>query len=182
MMVIVGKTVRLRPMEKRDLELKVRWINDPDVNAKLHYDVPITLAKTQEWFERVSQDATRHDSVIELLDATPVGLIGLMKIEQRDRTAEIYIAIGEKEYWGKGVMLESEGLLIKWAFEQLGLHKIWAQTRATNVASIITMKKLGFRIEGTLREEKEVAGKRVDIIRVGLLRHEFDSQLLEDKA
>ena len=45
--------------------------------------------------------------------------------------------------------------------------------RSNNVASIITMKKIGFKIEGTLREEKYMNGKYIDIVRVGLLRDEF---------
>jgi len=53
------------------------------------------------------------------------------------------------------------------------LHKISAPSLAENIASIITMKKLGFKIEGTLRHEMFLHGKRVDMIQLGLLRSEF---------
>jgi len=171
--VIVGEALRLRPLEKQELQLKIKWINDPEVHKYLHYDVPLSLDKTKQWFQKVINDPSRYDLVIETLEGKPIGLIGLIGITERDRTAEIYIAIGEKKYWGKGIMAEAESLLIEWGFKTLDLHKIWGETRYNNVASIITMKKLGFQIEGTLREEKCVGGERVDIIRMGLLRREF---------
>ena len=79
----------------------------------------------------------------------------------------------EKKYWAKGVMLQAESMLIKWAFDELGLHKIRAVARTDNIASIVTMKKMGFQIEGTLRQEKCIAGKHIDVFRVGLLKDEF---------
>jgi RimJ/RimL family protein N-acetyltransferase len=171
--IIKGENYTLRPLKEQDLDLKVKWINDPDVHAYLHYDIPINLKKTRIWFGKAVKDSRRYDFVIETQEGLPIGLIGLIGINERDNTAEIYITIGEKDYWGKGIMLETENTLIKWAFEHLGLDKIWAQTRDSNIASIITMKKLGFKIEGTLRKEKKILGQRVDIIRVGLLKEEL---------
>jgi diamine N-acetyltransferase len=171
--VIKSENYILRPLKEQDLELKVKWINDPDVHAYLHYDVLLNLEKTRIWFEKAVKDDCRYDLVIETKEGLPIGIIGLIGINKRDNTAEIYIAIGEKNYWGRGVMVETERALIKWGFEHLGLEKIWAQTRDVNIASIIGMKKLGFKIEGTLRKEKKVADKRVDVIRVGILKEEF---------
>ena len=105
----------------------------------------------------------------------PVGLISLVNIDVAQKTAEIVIVIGDNNYWGKSVMLHAESLLIQWAFESLRLEKIWAQTRPENIASLITMKKLGFKIEGTLRQEKIIAGRRIDIVHLGLLPKEFKS-------
>ncbi len=171
--IIKSENYILRPLKEQDLELKVKWINDPDVHAYLHYDVPLNLEKTRIWFEKAVKDDCRYDFVIETQEGLPIGIIGLIGINKKDNTAEIYIAIGEKKYWSRGVMFETEKALIKWAFECLGLDKLWATVRDVNVASIITMKKLGFEIEGTLRKEKKVADKRVDVIRVGLLKGEF---------
>jgi RimJ/RimL family protein N-acetyltransferase len=53
------------------------------------------------------------------------------------------------------------------------LHKVTAPSLAENIASIITMKKVGFKIEGIFWEEKFLHGNRVDMIRLGLLHNEF---------
>lgn len=172
-MKLTGEKISLRPMSEADMALRVRWFNDPEVNKTLILDETLYLDKTIDWFKRAISDDSRRDFLIETLDEKPIGFAGLVGIDHRDKIAEIYIVIGEKEYWGKGVMAQAESLLIKWGFETLNLHKIWAQARPMNVASIITMKKLGFQIEGTLRQERYIAGEWIDVIRAGLLRDEF---------
>jgi RimJ/RimL family protein N-acetyltransferase len=170
---ITGDHIILRPLEKADLENRVRWFNDPDVRRTLVLTERFELEKTIRWFERVQADDSRVEFVIETPQKTAIGVIGLRGIDTVHQTAEIYIIIGQKEFWGKGVMFEAECLLIDWAFNCLGLEKIWADALTDNIASIITMKKIGFQIEGTLRCEKVVDRRRVDIIRAGLLKDEF---------
>jgi len=160
-------------MEKTDIAHKVKWFNDPDVNKTLLVEEKLELDKSIEWFERTRNDASRRDFVIETAEGKLIGIIALVHISDVHKTAEIYIVIGEKAFWGKGVMLEAETLLIDWAFNSLKLEKIWADAVVNNIASIITMKKLGFRIEGTLRKERFLRGQRIDVIRLGLLKEEF---------
>ena len=81
--------------------------------------------------------------------------------------------IGRKECWGKGYAFEAWNLLMEYAFERLGLRKIIAGAVADNVASIVTLEKLGFEIEGRFRKEYFVEGEYRDGIRLGLLREEF---------
>ncbi len=172
-----GKTINLRRLEKVDLALKVRWYNDPQVNQTLLLQEQLTLDKTLKWFDMISQNQSRLDLIVENLDAKPIGIGGLVNIDKANRTAESIIVIGETDYWGKGIMFEALELLLRWAFENLNLDKIWALAVPTNIASIITMKKLGYQIEGKLREEKYLNGKRVDILRLGLLRKDFQAAL-----
>lgn len=115
----------------------------------------------------------RRYFVIETREGKPIGIIALVHINTVHGTAEIYIVISQKEFWGKGVMLEAESLLIDWAFNFLKLEKIWADAVENNIASIITMKKLSFQIEGMLRKERFLRGRRIDVIRLGLLKEEF---------
>ena len=172
-MAIEGKNVRLRPMEESDVQLKIDWFNDPEINKTLVVTEKFELEKSIQWFKKAVKDPSRCDFVIETDLGEPIGLVGLVHIDNIHSTAEIYLVIGDKSYWGKGVMLEAEKLLIGWAFDKFDLQKITAPSLAENVASIVTMKKLGFKIEGTLRQEKYLQGKRVDIIQFGLLRDEF---------
>jgi len=172
-MAIVGKTIRLRPFERSDVTLKVQWINDPDVYRFLGYEIPLGVTRTEVWFDGKAGDESRRDFVIETPGGEPIGLVGLVGIDMRYRTAEIYVAIGNKDYWGKGVVSEAEALTIQWAFDWLGLERIWAHADIRNTASIVMMKRLGFKVEGTLREHRYVGGQRTDVASMGLLRREF---------
>jgi RimJ/RimL family protein N-acetyltransferase len=172
-MDIDGATIRLRPLEKRDIELKVKWYNDPRVNKTLILNEKLDLAKSLEWFDKAKNDDSRRDFIIETKDGEPVGLTGLLGIDRIHGTAECFCVIGEKEFWGKGIGTQVHSLLIQWAFDELNLHKIWAVVYTNNAAVLKLVKKLGFEIEGTLREEKCIAGERIDMFRIGLLRNEF---------
>jgi RimJ/RimL family protein N-acetyltransferase len=171
--IITGDHLVLRPLDKADIENRVRWFNDPEVRKTLIISELFELEKTLHWFDKMQTDNSRAEFVIETIDKIPIGVIGLAGIDSTHRTAEIYIVIGQKDFWGKSVMLEAESLLIGWAFNSLGLEKIWAEARPENVASLITMKKLGFQVEGTLRNEKIVNSQRATVLRLGLLREDF---------
>jgi len=172
-MEIVGNTICLRPLEKRDIELKVKWYNDPAVNKTLIIDEPLELEKSLEWCDRAVQDDSRRDFIIETKDGEPIGLTGLREIDRRHGTAECFCVIGDKSFWGKGIGTQVHSVLIKWAFDELNLHKIWAVVYTNNAAVLRLVEKLGFKIEGTLRQEKYIGGKRIDLLRIGVLRNEF---------
>lgn len=174
---ICGFGLCLRQMTEDDVRLKVAWFGDPQVSCTLLLDEPLELDKSIQWFRHAVDSAARVDLVIEDQAAVPIGLVSLVDISARHKTAEIFIVIGNSDYWGKGVMLHAESLLIHWAFTHLRLAKIRAQTLPENIASLITMKKLGFRVEGTLRQEKLIDQRRVDIVQLGLLPLEFKAAL-----
>jgi RimJ/RimL family protein N-acetyltransferase len=170
---ITGDRICLRPMAESDLPLKVQWYNDPDIRKTLILDEYLDLDKTIQWFRTNKESDSRMDFMIETEPAKPVGQISLVNIDNHHKSAEIVLVIGDKAYWGKGIMFEAEKLLIQWAFEKMDIKKIWAQTRPENIASLITMKKIGFKIEGTLRKEKMIDNQRIDVVHLGLLPEEF---------
>jgi len=160
-------------MERADIAYKVKWFNDPDVNKTLFITEKLELNRSLEWFEKSRNDASRRDFVIESKEGKPIGIMAFVHIDAVNQTTECYCAIGDKEYWGKGIGTEAHLLLADWGFKNLGLHKIWADIRADNAAIIKVTERLGFKVEGTLREEKYLNSKRIDVVRIGLLRHEF---------
>jgi len=67
--------------------------------------------------------------------------------------------IGRKEFWGRGYAFEAWSLLLEYAFEVLGLRKIIAGAVVGNVPSMVVLKKLGFKVEGRLRQEFVMNGE-----------------------
>lgn len=81
--------VTIRQFERTDTPKKVEWINNPENNRFLHYDIPICVEKTEKWFDSHIGEETRYDAVIEV-DGTPVGTIGLLCIDRKNSKAEYY--------------------------------------------------------------------------------------------
>ena len=131
---------------------KVKWINDPANNAFLHYDLPLEIGKTEAWFEKNKDRTDRYDAVIEV-DGTPVGLIGLLSVDNINKKAEYYVALGEREYLGTGVAGRALSMMIEYAFTEMGLNRIYFYTEVDNVAAAKSCERMGFRREGLLKND-----------------------------
>jgi diamine N-acetyltransferase len=170
---IVSENLILRPLEKEELPYKVRWYNDPEVSKTLILSERLELDKTIQWFSGIRNNPSRIDWLIENTNCRPIGLISLVAMDAKQKSAEIYIVIGEKDCWGKGVMLDAETQVIGWAFDVLKLKTIRAEARMDNIASAITMKKLGFEINKALTKKQIINGQTVDILHFDLQRENF---------
>lgn len=75
--------------------------------------------------------------------------------------------------WGHGYATEAADALLGWAFDTLDLNRVQAECDTRNAASARVLEKLGFQLEGTLREDCVVDGVVSDSWVYGLLRREF---------
>ena len=109
-------------------------------------------------------------------DAT--GLIGtctLFDISRSSHRAEVGFLLGLSA-WGRGYMTEALAALLNYAFGELDLNRIEADTDPRNLAAIRTLEKLGFMREGLLRERWITDGQKSDSALYGLLRSDWDSR------
>ena len=167
--------VTVRRFDRADIPDKVRWINDPDNNRFLHYDLPLTVEKTEKWYERVSRDPSRYDAVIEA-DGVPCGLIGLLEIDSRNKKAEFYVTLGEAEYRGRGVAAEATDRLLGCAFGELGLHRVYLYTETENTDAQKLFERAGFVREGCLRNDLFFHGTGIDRFVYGICKDDYDKQ------
>lgn len=164
--------VSIRKFEKEDIPKKVEWINNPENNQYLHYDIPISVEGTERWFDSHIGDNSRFDAVIEA-DGVPVGTIGLLSIDRTNSKAEFYIAMGEPNYKGKGVAKKSSQLIIDYGFEVLGLNRIYLFTEVENDNAQKLFERVGFVKEGVMRQDVLSHGKYVDRIAYSILREDI---------
>ncbi|CAG7572298.1 RimJ/RimL family protein N-acetyltransferase [Barrientosiimonas humi] len=78
--------------------------------------------------------------------------------------------------WGRGYAAEGAGALLRWAFSTLDLNRVQAEADTRNAASARVLEKLGFVLEGTLREDCIVDGVVSDSWVYGLLRRDWDQR------
>jgi ribosomal-protein-alanine N-acetyltransferase len=103
-------------------------------------------------------------------DDRVIGICGLHDIRQELSRSEVGYDL-RREYWRQGIMTEAMRAVIAFAFDVVRLNRLYAQTRADNLASIRLLEKLAFQREGTLRAHlrDRVSGCFVDEIIFGLL-------------
>lgn len=103
-----------------------------------------------------------------------IGTSTLYHYDEKNRRAEIGYALNRR-FWRKGYVGEALNALIKFAFEEIDLHRIEADVDPNNAASIRVLEKLGFQKEGYLRERWLVNGKICDSLYYGLLRSDWEA-------
>lgn len=109
---------------------------------------------------------------IRLRDSTLVGAIGLER-NRPMRHAELGYWVGV-EHQNRGYATEAARRLVRWAFEDLDLLRVFARHLARNPASGRVMEKLGMRKEGVLRRHILKWGVPEDVVIRALLREEFE--------
>jgi RimJ/RimL family protein N-acetyltransferase len=171
--MIYGTKTRLRRIEREDIPTFVRWFNDPDVREFLMVSSPISHAQEAQWFERKLQEEGSEIFAIETLDGTHIGNIELFGHNAVHRHAELGIVIGEKEYWGQGYGSDAICTLLRFAFEEMNLHRVFLRVYPDNARGIRAYEKCGFRHEGRLREASYRKGRYWDELLMGILSDEF---------
>ena len=159
--------ISIRKFEKKDIPDKVRWINDPLNNAFLHYDLPLTEKNTEAWFDNNKDNKNRYDAIIDV-DGKGVGLIGLISIDYKNRKAEYYVTIGERDYLGKGIAKKASVLLLEYAFRTLNLERIYLYTEVDNLSAVKLYEKIGFKREGIIKKDILSKGRFVDRYAYGI--------------
>jgi RimJ/RimL family protein N-acetyltransferase len=171
-----GKKIGLAVLEKYDLPLFKKWLNDPRLSIFMReFDEMLADENIQEWYERSVQDPEQVDfSIVNMKSGELVGACTLINIDGRNSTAEARLFIGEAEFWNKGYGSEALILLMDYAFNVLNLHNVRLKVNAINKNAIHVYEKLGFRMAGKLRESRTYLRKRYDLYVMDMLAKEFD--------
>lgn len=153
--------ITIRKFNENDIENKVKWINNPENNKYLHYDLPLEYNKTLQWYKNNINNKNRYDAIIEY-NGNSVGIIGLLNIDYKNKKAEYYITMGENAYKGKGIAYRASKQIIEYAFKELGLNKVYLYTEVENLIAQKLFDKLGMVKEGLLKEDLIINGKKKD--------------------
>lgn len=157
---------------------EVRWQRDTEFH-RLADSEPASLRsekKVREWMEKrmSGEDPQRYSfSICTLADDRLIGFIGLYLPQVRGCDGWVGIAIGEREFWGRGYGTDAMRLILRYAFMELNLHRVSLALHEYNTRALRSYEKTGFRAEGRVRGEQLREGRRTDGIFMGILREEW---------
>lgn len=173
---IEGENIDLVAGNSKWANLSCKWMNDPKVRHYSRNMWPITLEEVKKWFEPEPDRQMREFIVFTVYNKQakrPIGTIGFNHINWVSRNANIFLTIGEPEYWGKGIAGEASRLMINYGFNELNFHKIYAGVFTPNKRSLRAAEKLGFEKEAVLKEEMYVDGQYHDIHKFALFKKDW---------
>ena len=170
---------RLRLVHENDLETIRHWRMLPEVTRYMYTDPQITREDQQAWFARITQSDRDQAWVIESVDdegaVTPLGLLSLSDIDRVNRRCSWAYYLGHVATRGTGLAKPLELSICAYVFEQLGMNKLCCEVLASNDRVVALHEKFGARIEGTLRQHIFKNGVYLDVIRMGLLKSDWDA-------
>ena len=172
--MITTNNICLRPLEREDLPKRVKWLNDPQIYKTLGSDYPVSLAKTEAWFNKVLFDDSKVNfSIVHKATGKVIGMAGLLQIDVRHRKAQMYITIGESDFHGKRYPDEIIPAILEFGFVELNLNKVYLWTIPNNERGRAVYERNGFIKEAEMHQHMYCRGKYQTIIQHRVLKHEF---------
>jgi RimJ/RimL family protein N-acetyltransferase len=181
--------VILSAIEPEDIPAIVRWRNLPEVHRGFIEFEPLGTAQQAAFLAGLMPAGSRRlwlinargkeapayeKSVRPAADAIPVGTVGIMDLDWRNRRCEFGpIFIGELEYRGKGIAKDAEVLVLDYCFNHLGLHKVIAHVTESNEDVVRFHEAAGFRRDTLLRDHIFRGGRFEGLHLMSCLADEF---------
>lgn len=177
--LLEGSLVKLTAQDSEVMAKNfARWNQDTEWLRLLDTEPP-RMPSEKKWKEWLEKDLERdnHDAhffaICTLESQTVIGFIGLFDLFQHHGDTLVAIALGERDYWGKGYGTDAMRIMLRYAFNELNLRRVGLIVFEYNPRAIRSYEKAGFVPEGRVREVILRDGKRWDFMYMGILREEW---------
>jgi RimJ/RimL family protein N-acetyltransferase len=172
---LVTARLRLRPYHDSDVAELLPLIGAREVAATTgRIPYPYSEKDATQFIAAAQKDDEIRLAVTLRSDNRMIGGIGLRLFEPHQH-AELGYWLG-LPYWGSGFATEAAREMVRYGFEALHLHRIFATVFIHNPASGRVLVKLGMRREGCQRQHIRKWNQFVDLELYGLLRQEWESR------
>lgn len=157
--------IRLRLMNREDTDAIVAWRNSDSVRKNFIYQALFTRESHENWIRTMVETGKVVQMIIcDLGTGRPMGSVYIRDIDRQHRKAEYGIFIGEEAARGRGVGTATARLMLRYCFEEEGLHRVYLRVFADNVQAIRSYEKAGFVREGLLKDDVCIDGSYRDIV------------------
>jgi RimJ/RimL family protein N-acetyltransferase len=143
-MILQTKRLILRPWREEDAEALYTYARDPEVGPPAGW-LPHTSIENSREIIRTVLSAPETYAVCLKENGRPIGSVGFHRndLAEDDDEYELGYWIG-KPFWGQGLIPEASREMLRYAFEDLGMSRIWCGHYDGNVKSRRVQEKLGF--------------------------------------
>jgi diamine N-acetyltransferase len=177
----MANEIWIKPTEPADVPAIVALRNDPSTLLHLHDVNQYNASQTEAWLRRLPATSKRY-SVFEWLNAPAapaqsgefLGLVRVDRIDSVNRNCSIGLDL-VPQHRGKGLSAKVYAWLLDYLFLQLNMHMVYLEVLESNERAIHVYERLGFRIDGRLRQRIFRNGTYEDSILMSLLRSEYES-------
>jgi [ribosomal protein S5]-alanine N-acetyltransferase len=166
----------LRSIVRADASGKwLGWLADAEVMRPLH------MPTRQSSIEEIAVHIEQFDNDVRLL----VGIftqearehIGfyMIEVDRVHALASFSVLVGDRSWWGRGVVNETRSALLGHFFDERGIEKAIGQPLARNFGALFNYRAQGWKLEGVWRKHRRsfLTGERIDQYNFALLKEEW---------
>lgn len=169
-------SILFRKIKQEDLELIRNWRMSPEVTKYMYTDPVLTIKDQLQWFEKVSNDETRRDWIINI-NNLDLGLLSITNINKINKRCEWAYYLGLTKMRGKGIGKNVELNMQYYVFETLNLNKVCCEVLLFNEKVIDIHKKYGFFIEGIRKQHILKNDCFYDIVEMAILKEDWENNI-----
>jgi len=152
-----SKRLVIRRFVSGDAEALASYRSDPEVARYQYWDCPCPLREAKELIENLHHLApgmpgTWFQFAVTLRSSsTLIGDVALHTSEADGRQAELGFTLAAA-HQGQGYATEAVRAVVQYGFAKLAMHRVFSRTDVRNLRAQYILARLGFRLEGELRE------------------------------
>lgn len=176
----------LRQLKEEDAPFMLEWMHDSEIQkgfqkemSKMDLSDVVRFCREAKISSCPQDMQTRHFAIVDNEDDEYLGTISLKNIDNKNRTAEYAISTRKKVH-GRGIAKKATGLLLKKAFQDYNLNRVYLSVLKNNKAAIALYERSGFVFEGMARNHILKDGTFETLMWYGMLREEFDVSRFEE--
>lgn len=173
--MLEGKKCLIRPITVNDFELTYKWKTEQKHMGQFMGAKMIYKDSYMEGMKNIFSNNKSFVAIIEDLNYTPIGMINYSKAVDTDSSLDIGILIANPSVRGKGIGEEALNMFVNYIFSaKPEIMRIQYKTRVDNTGMVKIGEKVGFKIEGTLRNYIFDQGENRDYYLAAIIREEWN--------
>ena len=178
---IIGDKIYLSPINSDDYLKYTEWLNDYDIAKGVNqYVNMVNINGEHEWLEKAMNEKYNF-AIVTTNDDLLIGNISLMNVNEIDKTAELGIFIGDKNYHSSGYGSEAIKLILNYGFNYINLNNIMLRVYSFNIGAIKAYEKCGFKTFGIWKESHYFDGEYHDEIFMNIMKDDFNKNIKSKK-
>ena len=172
--------IYLRPITPEDGLKIVKWRNSDKVLSHCFDKRKITPESNEKFYKANVETGKYKQFIVERMDedfgvsSYPIGTVYLKDFDEGNHRCELCVFTSDDQEWNNESQSIAIRMLLKTAFENYQMHKVYTYVFASNRDEAALLKNAGFTDEALLKEEAcDLKGTYVDVIRLSILAGDY---------